>query len=158
MYIHIATYVVTLLYYFTGNKISDSSGLSTGAAVAITFAVTFIVSVTTTAIITFIVAYVCVKRTFEKLIILIIPMSQCHKRRCYMNKCVYPASLLLRMIWSYNLIQPMVQVVRLPWILILLMKVTSSLHILFDCEETVHKLLVASLKSCVFTCVLHSYS
>ena len=47
-------------------EVSDSSGLSTGAAVVITFAVTFIVSVTATAIITFFVAYVCVKRTFEK--------------------------------------------------------------------------------------------
>ena len=42
------------------------SGLSTGAVAIITFAVTFIVSVTATAIITFIVAYICVKRTLEK--------------------------------------------------------------------------------------------
>ena len=52
--------------YNTGNEFSDSSGLSTGAAVVITFTVTFIVSITATAVITFIVAYVCVKRTFEK--------------------------------------------------------------------------------------------
>ena len=66
MYIHIDTQLATLLYYFTSNEASDSSGLSNGAAVAITFAVTFIVSVTATAIISFIVAYVCVKRTFKK--------------------------------------------------------------------------------------------
>ena len=47
-------------------EVSDSSGISTGAAVVITFTVTFVVSVTATAIITFIVAYICVKRTFEK--------------------------------------------------------------------------------------------
>ena len=63
---HSYSYIATLLYYFTGNEISDSLGLSTGAVVVITFVVTFIISVTATAIITFIVAYVCVKRTFEK--------------------------------------------------------------------------------------------
>ena len=45
---------------------SDDPRLSTGAVAIITFAVTFIVSVTVTAIITFIVAYVCVKRTLDK--------------------------------------------------------------------------------------------
>ena len=60
---------IATLLYSTGDCIeaSDSSGLSTGAVVAITFTVTFITSVTATAIITFIVAYVCVKRTFEKI-------------------------------------------------------------------------------------------
>ena len=45
---------------------SDDSGLSTVAVAVVASAVTFIVSVTATAIITFITAYVCVKRTFEK--------------------------------------------------------------------------------------------
>ena len=44
-----------------------------------------------------------------------------------MNKCVYPARLLLSMMWSYNLIQPMEQVVRLSWIPTLLMKAANSL-------------------------------
>ena len=43
---------------------SDTSGLSTGAAIIITNAATFILTLTATAIIAFIFAYFCVKRRF----------------------------------------------------------------------------------------------
>ena len=43
-----------------------------------------------------------------------------------MNKWVHPIRLLVRMIWSYNQIQPMVQVIKLPWIPILLMKAANN--------------------------------
>ena len=49
--------------YFTGNGMSDNSGLSSVTIAVTTFAMIFIVSVTVAAIIA---AYVCVKRTLHK--------------------------------------------------------------------------------------------
>ena len=92
-------------------KESDNSGLyslPTGVVVIITNAATFILTLTATAIITFVVTYFCVKRRFVNAN----PQYQLPPKRCYMNKSIHPVTLLVRMIWSYNQIQPMVQVMK----------------------------------------------
>jgi len=48
-------------------KITDSSSLSIGAAVAMTFTITFIVTLTVSVIITFLITFVIVKKKFEKI-------------------------------------------------------------------------------------------
>ena len=86
---HIIMYLVTLIFniksYFTDNIISTHSTVAVGV---ITFAVTFILTIAVTAIITFIVTYFCVKRKFEKLMIIMITISRSnqHKIKHYMNK------------------------------------------------------------------------
>ena len=74
--------------YFTGNEVSNDSGLSTVAVAVVTFAVTFFVSVTATAIITFIAAYVCVKRTFEKANNTFIPNEPVQEKVVYEQVCL----------------------------------------------------------------------
>ena len=74
-----------------------------------------------------------------------------------MNKSVYLATLLVRMKWSYSQIQPMVQVIKWSWILILLMKVASENNVLSAILKTHVYNYVCWCTYCSHKALVHMY-